>query len=233
MTHTHSTFLELVNRVCERLNEEKITESEFPSVVGIHASIKNAVRDGVTTLLQQEAKWPFAAIEHSIKLDNGTEEYAWPENFDTVDWNSFFIYNDYDNSLYGSPLGVIQTEEWQQRGRRPGSINLPKGTGLPRYVFATHGNGFGLSPNPDQEYVLRYRYWRIPKILENFDDEVPIPRQFEHVVMSVSLMIMYSFLDNTERATFWENRYNIELKSMKRTLLSRNLHSVHDRRVNY
>lgn len=233
MNKRNSTYLELVNRLCERLNEEKIGESEFNSVVGIHASIKNAIRDGVTNLLQEEAQWPFTAVEHTIKLDIGTEEYAWPQDFDSVDWNSFFVYNDYDNSLYGSPLGVIQKEQWQQRGRRPGSINLPKGTGIPRYVFATHGNGFGLSPNPDQNYTLRYRYFRVAPILENYDDEVPIPRQYEHAILAVSLMNMYSFLDNTERAQFWENRYKSDLKAMKRALLSRNLHSVHDRRVNF
>lgn len=229
----NSNYLKLVNDVCLRLNEETLTESNFQSVSGIHASIKTFVRDAVTTILQSEARWPFAAIEHTVKLDLGTTEYSWPENFDSVDWNSFFLVPDIENNRSGFQLQPLQKEQWYKYGRERDSHLLPKGTNVPRYVFETHGNGFGISPNPDKEYTLKYRYWRVPKILDAWNDESPIPTHYDYLVTACSMMYLSMFLDNTERATFWEAQYKSYLKDAKRKMMGNNYQFVFDTRVNY
>lgn len=229
----NSNYLKLVNDVCLRLNEEQLTESNFQSSLGIHASIKTFVRDAVTTIMQAEAQWPFAAIEHTIKLDLGTTEYAWPENFDSVDWQSFFLIPNIEESRNGYQLRPIQKEEWYKRGRARDSELLPKGINLPTHVFETHGNGFGISPNPDKEYTLKYRYWRVPKILKEWDDECPLPMHYDYLVLACGMMLMSMFLDNTERATFWEAQYIKYLKDAKRKLMGNNFKEVNDTRVNF
>ena len=223
-----ATYIQLVNRICVRINETTLEEHQFNGAKNIHNTIKNSVADAVHMILQEERAWPFLAIEQTLTLDKGSVEYAWPDEFDTVDWNSFIVKWDDQNWM---PLKPIQKEEWYARGRWSDRMYLPEGNDLPRMVFGTHGNGFGVSPNPDKDYVLKYRYWRTTQRMENAGDECRIPQQYEYVITAASLSLMYSFLDNTERASFWDAKYKEGLKAMKRTLLGTNYKAMIDGRV--
>lgn len=224
----NSTFLELVNRVCERINETTLSEAEFGSVKNIHATIKNSVSEAVFIILQSSGNWPFLAIEQTIKLSPGTNEYAWPTDFDRVDWDSFVLKDRQGN---WRTLKPEQKEFWNFSWRPQDLDSLPKGLNTPTRVFSTHGNGFGIHPNPDEPYELKYRYWRTVDPLRNANDECRIPYQYEHVIVSCALMLMYSFLDNESRAAFWDDRYREYKKNMERTLLGNNYQHFYDGRI--
>lgn len=227
----NSTYLELVNRVCQRLNEQELTESNFRSVAGIHSTIRESVADAIETIIQEENKWPFMAVEHTIKLDPGTAEYAWPENFDAVDWESFFLIPNEENSLKGYHLAPTQKDRWYRYGREIDSRHLPEGVDKPTHVFQTHGLGFGLYPNPDKAYILKYRYWRTPKRLYNYNDECPIPSQYEYIIIACTLMLMSMFHDNLDQAGFWREKYTNYLKNVQRKYLNPDFKEMYDGRL--
>ena len=88
-----ATYLDLSNRVLRRLNEVEMTSSDFPTVRGVQALCKDAVKAAIANINQSEFEWPFNAAEHTDTLTIGREEYDWPTYFKVVDWNSFQIFD--------------------------------------------------------------------------------------------------------------------------------------------
>ena len=222
-----STFGNLVDRLAVRLNESKIPEGRFDNVVGVHAAMKEAILDGVRDILHERIKWPFLAVEQTQVLDDGTNEYAWPLDFDSVDWNSFQVQADNELGIHATYLPVIQREEWYRRFRDIDYDKRPQGLQVPRYVFAAHGMGFGIAPAPDRDYTVKYRYFKYPTLPEARTDQVPIPNKHDHVILAAALKNMYSFLDNTERATFWQAEYIRLFNAMVRVELGQNLNHMY------
>lgn len=222
-----SSFGDLVDRLAVRINESKVPEGRFDNCQGIHAAMKEAVRDAVRDILHERYKWPFLAVEQTQTLDEGTSEYAWPLDFDSVDWNSFMLVADREKNIRTRYLPVIQREEWYRLLRDTDYDSRPGGLRIPEKVFSAHGMGFGVTPVPDQDYKVRYRYFKYPKTMELKEDLCPIPSKHDHVLMAAALKNIYSFLDNTERAAFWQSEFIRMFKAMVRVELSQNLNHVY------
>lgn len=84
-----TTYLQLVNRVLNRLNEVNLTSSNFASITGVHATVKDAVNDSIKAIHAAAQEWPFLYSAISQTLTSGTNEYA--HSRDLVDWDSFKI----------------------------------------------------------------------------------------------------------------------------------------------
>ena len=88
-----SNYITLCNKVLRRLNEVEIPEADFPNTRGVQSLVKDAVKAAVAKINQAEFEWPFNAAEFTQTLTAGQTEYAWPNAFKIVDWNSFQLQN--------------------------------------------------------------------------------------------------------------------------------------------
>ncbi len=214
-----STYMDLTNRVLRRLNEVEITQSDFPSARGIQGLAKDCVLDTVRKINTSKIDWPFNAVEHTEVLVVGTEEYAWPTNFTAADWNSFQVQKDDTLNINHKSLKVISREQWYEKLRDRDYDSETDGKSIPDYCFPSHGQGWGVSPSPDELYTIKYRYYKNPDDLELYDDEVTIPNKFDHVITLGALFQMNLFKENPDGVQFAKKDFEDGLKDMSNTFL--------------
>lgn len=214
-----STYLELTNRVLRRLNEVELNASTFASALGIHAVAKDAVLDTVRKINAQKFEWPFNAATGSQVLTIGEELYTWPADLRIPDWESFYIEKDDVLLTNTHPLAQISKEEWykQLRGRDLDADN--DGLSLPDFVFEQDSGGFGVSPSPLYAYTVKYRYFIKTITLDVDSDVCTIPTEYDYVIIDGALAYMYTFLDNSERASLMEKSFNDSLNTMTYLLI--------------
>ena len=56
-----STYIDLCNKTLRRLNEVEIPVSDFLTVRGVQALVKDAVKAAIAKVNQAEYEWPFNA----------------------------------------------------------------------------------------------------------------------------------------------------------------------------
>ena len=226
-----STFMDLTNKILRRVNDVEITESDFVSAKGIQGAAKDYIQDIVKEINSSRIDWPFNAVEHTQVLQVGVEEYAWPLYFTAADWNSFQIQKDDVLNINHKQLKPISREEWYDYFRDTDYDSEDDGKNIPSFVFPSHGQGFGVTPSPNEEYTLKYRYYKTPASLVNFDDEVTIYDKFDYVILAGAMYYMNLFKENAEAADRMNAKYKEGLRDMMNALLP-NVTHMEDRRVN-
>jgi hypothetical protein len=209
-----STYLDLVNRVIRRINEVELTETSFASARGMQAVVKDAVRDAVYEINQQKWEWPYHAYQNAQVLQIGENEYSWPLDFKSVDWNSFQIRKDTALNINNTHLAVIDRNEWYTYMKDADEDNYPNGTKLPHYVFKAHGNGFGVAPAPDKAYTVEFRYYRNENPLVIFSDVTDIPSEFDNVITMGALYHMNLFRENQQGVAIAQDSFTKGIKAM-------------------
>ena len=227
-----STFLDLTNQTLRRLNEVEVSPSDFLSVRGVQSLAKDAVRNSITKINQSEFTWPFNAAEHQQNLVPGQEEYVWPPNFKVADWDSFQIQANPQLGTGFKTLEFISRDLYYRKYRDIDQTAGVDGRDVPSFVFPSHGNGFGVSPSPDEAYTIRFRYYLTNVNLINADDETRVPPQHDHVIVEGALYFMYMFRDNIEQANMAALVFQQGVKEM-RTLLINKYNRMYDTRVAY
>lgn len=220
-----STFLQLTNRLLRRLNEVELTEADFPSATGIHATAKDCISDTVDEINTMHYDWPFNAVQHTQVLEVGTEEYAWPTNFTGADWYSFQIQADDTLGIKHKRLRSISREEWYKNFKDLDDDSTTTGIRIPRFVAPSHGQGFAVTPSPDEAYTIKYRYYKQPTTVTLYDDEVTIPSKFDYVILAGALYHLNVFKENVEAAQLSEQRYNKGMTTMVSTFLPNFTHT--------
>lgn len=228
-----TTYMDFCNTIVRRTGEVQMDETNFATVRGVQAVIKDAVIDGLNKIFQTKYKWPFNAVTATQVLAIGDQEYDWPERFQSVDWRSFQIQKDTVLNINSKHLPAIEREEWYDRFRDDDFDAGAAGRNIPRYVFSNHGEGWGVTPSPERAYTIKFKYWQNPILPILFSDVLPIPAEFEPVLTQNCLMHMYLFLDNNERSTIAETRFEKGLKDMVITLLGNNWEHTYDGRVHF
>lgn len=84
-------FLGLVNDLNSRLNEVKLTTSNFANAVGWYDDAKTSVNSAIRHVLQHTNEWPFIHTEKTQYLTPGVNEYDLPTDLLTADIDSFRI----------------------------------------------------------------------------------------------------------------------------------------------
>ena len=227
-----STYLQLTNRLLRRVNDVEIAQSDFTSVKGIQALAKDAILDTVREINNTKMDWPFNAVEHTQVMTVGTEEYAWPAQFTACDWNSFQIQKDDTLNVNHKRLKPISREEWYLYARDIDYDSEDEGKSVPDYVFPSHGQGWGVSPSPNEEYTIKFRYYKNPDDLEVYDDQVTIPSKFDYVIIAGALYHMNLFKENPEGVAVMERKYRTGIRDMVNLFLP-NPREVIDTRVNF
>lgn len=227
-----STYLDLCNKVLRRLNEVEIAVGDFPTVRGVHALVKDAIKASVAKINQAEFEWPFNAAEHTETLMRGQSEYVWPAYFKVSDWNSFQIQKDASLNVGYKVLALIDRDVWYKNHRDADYEAGSAGRGVPQHVFQSHGNGFGVSPAPDAAYRVRFRYYLNYSDLINYNDVTRIPESFDTVIVDGALYHLYMFKDNLESAQAAYVAFDDGIKDLQ-TLYINNYEYIRDTRVKF
>ena len=225
-----SNYITLCNQVLRRLNEVEIPEADFPNTRGVQSLVKDAVKAGVAKINQAEFEWPFNAAEFTQTLTAGQTEYAWPNAFKIVDWNSFQLQKNDSLGVGYKSLGYMDRDEWYASHRDADYTAGASGRDIPTKVFPSHGNGFGVTPSPNKAYSVKFRYYLNYTDLTLFSDVTRIPQSFDTVIIDGALYHMYMFKDNMEAAATALGTFQSGLKDLQ-TLFINNFESIRDTRV--
>jgi hypothetical protein len=209
-----STWMELTNKLLRRTNDVEITESDFASAKGIQAAAKDYIQDVVREINTTKPNWPFNAVEHSQSLNTGVEEYAWPINFTAAEWDSFQIQANATHGNSFQALHLTTRDEWYTRQRDLDYESLTAGRDLPTHVFPSHGQGFGVTPSPDQDYNIKFRYYKDHTALSLFSSQVTIPDKFDYVIISGALTYMSLFKENIEGVQLMKQQFKEGISNM-------------------
>lgn len=213
-----STFLQLTNRVLRRLQEVELTEATFSDTRGIHTAAKDAVLDTIREINASVPTLNYMAYQHSMDLTQGVSEYAWPEGWVQADWQSFQIQKDDTLGIKSQTLKVINREQWYRYLKDLDYDSEDEGREMPQFVFETHGTGFGVSPRPNEDYPIQFRYWKKADDLSDHDDETTIDNEYDWVIVNGALSIMYLIRDNQTRSDLCKDRYKTGLRYMMTNL---------------
>jgi hypothetical protein len=231
--------MDIVNKLCRRVNEVQLTVDNFATVIGVQAAMKDGIIDTLDQIFQNKYKWPFLAQESSQLLVPGQMEYDLPTGFLSMDWKSFQLQADATLGIRSKYLRQIEREEWYEYVRDLDTdaiiyAPVPPGPGrnMPTGVFSGHGMKFGIFPNPDRAYTVKYRWFKNPDRPVLFSDPITIPQEYEYVLIQGGLMHMYLFYDNNERSTIAEKRRDDGISDMVNTLLGNNVEHVYAGQVN-
>ena len=210
-----TSFRVLCNNLLRRLNEVEIEESQFPDTRGVQALAKDAVRNAITQINQQEYEWPFNASTYTQTMIVGQADYTWPSDLKIVDWNSFYLVKDDALGTTTTTLNLIDRDEYIKLYRNADLDAGSSGRGSPDFVFRRHGSGFSVSPSPDKAYSVRYDYYRVPETLTSATDTSRVPSEFDYIITDAALYHMYMFKDNIDAANTARQSFEIGLKSLQ------------------
>ena len=227
-----STYISLCNQVLRRLNEVEVAEGAFDSVTGVQALVMDAVKAAVAKINQAEFEWPFNAAEETDTLVVGQEEYSWPSFYKVADWNSFQIQEDTAQGVSYTTLKYIERDEWYKKHRDNDYSSGTDGISVPRFVFPSHGNGYGVSPSPDKAYTLKFRYYQNYSDISAADDVTRIPDSYDTVLVDGALYHLYMFKDNLESSQASFMAFEKGIKDLQ-TLYINNYEYIRDTRVKY
>lgn len=214
-----ATYVSLVNELLRRLNEVTLDTAGdgFDSVRNVQALAKDAVNSSIRLILQDGQEWPFLKTTFTQTLSVGTRQYAFPADYSSTDWDTFYLKKLASENNSPMPLSVISYEQYIQNVRPSDDTgDQVNGDGPPALVYQTLGNSFGVSPIPDAAYEVEYVYWRFPTDLTAFNDVAIIPDRFKHVVIDGAMMFMMRFRSNEQSAAMHQNNFEDGIKTMRR-----------------
>ena len=214
-----ATYVTLVNELLRRLNEVTLDTAGdgFDSVRNVQALAKDAVNSSIRLILQDGQEWPFLKTTFTQTLSVGTRQYAFPADYSSTDWDTFYLKKLSSENNSPMPLSTISYEQYIQNVRPSDDTgDQVNGDGPPALVYQTLGNSFGVSPIPDAAYEIEYVYWRFPTDLTAFNDVAIIPDRFKHVVIDGAMMFMMRFRSNEQSAAMHQNNFEDGIKTMRR-----------------
>lgn len=215
-----STYLALTNELLRRLNEVTIDQDDFAGVRNVQALAKDAVNASIRKIIQSAQEWPFTLATKEQTLTAGTRTYDFPADTSSVDWESFYIKELTAQGNSPSRLPAISYTDYLENYRVADDTNdSGSGIGAPIRVYQTQEQKFGVTPVPNAEYVVEYKYWTFPNDLALFSDTCVIPARFNHVVIDGAMMYMMRFRSNDQSAAIHQNDFIEGVKMMRRVLV--------------
>lgn len=224
-------FLGLVNDVNKRLNEVELTESNFSSTVGFYSAAKDSINGSLRHINQSAFEWPFNHNTQTVTLTPGTIRYDYPATAKTVDFDAFRVKR---STTFGNDtrkLNLISYEDYLERYVDAEYNTSDTGIrSVPRLVFRTPDQAFGVYPPPDNAYELVYEYYSVPTDLDLAADVPTVPEQFRYVIVDGAMYFAYLFRGNTQDATLQFQKFEEGIKDM-RTLYINRYEYIRDTRV--
>jgi len=212
-------YLGLTNEVIARMNEVALTAANFENARGFQVQCKNAVNDAINYINQREFGWPFSHVTHSETLTANTTRYSIPATAQHVDYETFRINRDASLSVSGITLRVLDYKEYIDRYVDQESTSNVGG--VPKFVFRTPDNNFGLYPYPDKAYTLKYEYFSKPTLLSAATDVPTVPDQYRQVIADGATAYAYQYRGEAQQYGINFARFEDGIKHMQTILLNR------------
>lgn len=213
-----SNFVTLTNKLLLRLNEVTLdlAGDGFGSVRGVQALAKDSINNSIREIFQEAQEWPFLKNTYTQTLTDGVREYSYPADYSSADIETFYLKKNESLASEPSHLTVISYEDYIQNFR---SLDDNGQEGVPRRIYQTYEEKFGVSPTPDGAYEIEYVYWSFPSDLNSFNDECVIPTRFDAVIVDGAMMYMMRFRSNDQSAMVHQQKFVEGIKRMRRVLL--------------
>jgi hypothetical protein len=212
-----ATYINLVNELLRRLNEVEINLEDFPSTKNVQSLAKDSINSSVREILQEAQEWPFTLVTYEQTLAVGTKTYDFPSDYSKADWETFYLTN--AQSAHPTQLPSISYESYISDRRSLDDVAGTDGYEKPNVIYKTQEDKFGVSPVPDNTYVIEYRYWKVPADLVLSTDVCIIPDRFKHVVLDGAMMYLMHFRSNEQSAQLHEAKFRTGIKSMRRLIV--------------
>lgn len=225
-----STYLDLTNQLLRRLNEVEIAQADFPSVRGVQATAKDAVKNAIAKINQAEYEWPFNAVQHTQLLVVGQEEYSWPQYLKVADFNSFQLQPNSSLGVQATQLKFIDRDTYYRNFKDLDDNAGATGRAIPTTVAEGFGNGYAVTPSPDQAYTIKFRYYQTHNDLVAYGDLTRVPDTYDNVIIEGALMQMYMFRDNMEAAGISAQLFQQGVKEMQGILMNK-YEAIRDTRI--
>lgn len=231
-------YVQICNRVLNRLNEVSLTPTTFSNAIGFQQAVKEGVLDAISDINTEEIQWPFNHASGSQTLaTDGTQIYSFPGTVATVDWDSFFlvrndtlpipIANGGDGvtarPVVGKPIPRINYNKWLQKFKdRDVAMNLVN-YATPDFVFQTqeNPNNFGITPPSNQLFTVTYEYWTNANDIVLYSDIPNIPSNFTSVIIDGATYYAYLFRDNASEAKAMLDQFQAGIRQMRTILINR------------
>ena len=210
------TYLDLTNEVISRFNEVTLTSSGFTAARGFQVQCQNAVNDAIEYINTSEYSWPFNHNTESDTLVAGTTRYAIATTAKHVDYDTFRLIKDDSLSCSGGSLKELDYKSYLDN-----HIAQEDTTGvgsIPKYVFRTPDNKYGLYPYPDKAYALKYEYYA------NSTSLSAIPEQYRSVIVDGATAYGYQYRGETNQYQLNFQRFEAGIKHMRSLLVNRTVY---------
>lgn len=214
-------YLGLVNDVNRRLNEVELTSVTFPNALGFYSLAKDAVNSALNTINHQEFEWPFNHNTLEEVVTAGTNRYSLPAAAKTADWDTFRIKRDDTLSVETKKLTKISYEEYLERHLDDEYNTATSVRSIPKYVFRTPDNKYGLHPVPDKAYTVVFEYFSLPTQLDLYSDVPTVPEMFRHVIVDGAMYHAHMFRGDNESSQLSLQRFESGLKDMRVIYINR------------
>ena len=214
-----ATFINLTNELLRRLNEVQITESEFTSVKNVQALAKDAINSSIRQMLQDAQEWPFTLTTTTQTLTAGTGTYDFPADYSKADWDTFYIRQLSSENNTPKKLSLITFDQYISTFKSLEDLGGEGARSDPDYVYMTQEEKFGVTPIPNAEYVIEYRYWKYPADLTASSDTALVPDRFKHVIIDGAMMYMMMFRSNEQSAAMHEKKFTDGIDMMRRLII--------------
>ena len=212
-------YLDITNEVIARMNEVSLTAANFTTARGFQVQCKNAVNDSINYINQREFGWPFTHLTNTQTLVAGQTRYSIPTTSQSVDYDTFRISRDNTLAVAGTTLRILDYKEYTQK-----YISQETTTSIgsvPKFVFRTPDNKYGLYPYPDKAYTLRYEYYSYGTALTDASDVPLIPEQYRTVIVDGATAYGYQYRGESTQHQLNFQRFEAGIKSMRSLLGNR------------
>jgi hypothetical protein len=214
-----ATFLDLTNELLRRLNEVQMNSTDFPLARNVQALAKDAINSSIREILHAAQEWPFTLATQTQTLTVGVNQYAFPSDTSSVDWDSFYLKILTAANNEPRKLQLLTFDEYTSRYRPNEDVSSTGGYSVPSRVYQTQELKFGVTPIPDFAYEVEYKYWRFPADLNLFSDTTLIPARFRNVIIDGALSYMMFFRSNEQSAALHREKFDQGIRAMRRLLM--------------
>ena len=214
-------YLDMVNAICDDLNEVNLTSATFPDTIGFYNDAKRAVNYAIRDIIMSHIQWPFLHVDGEEVLTPGLNKYPFPNDTRHIDFDSFRVVPDSSLDVDYVRLKPIAYDEYLQKYGEEDYKAAADG-GVPEYVFKRKSNEWGIYPTPDKAYTLEFDYFRKPVDLNLWSDVPSIPEEWRHVIHDRAMYYAYMFRDNYEAAQLAAASFRDDVKHMRTILINVN-----------
>lgn len=194
--------------------------TEFYGARNVQALAKIAINSSVRELMHSAQEWPFAlsTVTKTLVTD-GTATYAFPADFSSVDWESFYLKQLIAANNQPRRLPVLSYTQYLDERRPIEDQTGTGGYGAPEAIYQTQDGFFGVTPKSDQAYEIEYKYWKFPADLVEATDTCVVPSRFDNVIIDGAMTYMMLYRSNEQSAAIHRDRFEQGIKSMRRLLM--------------